>query len=185
MATLVCFHAHPDDEAISTGGLMAMAADAGHRVVLVTATRGEHGEPKPGVLAPGEPLWVRRVAETQRSGELLGVARVHFLGYVDSGMMGEVTNAAPDSFWQADVDEAAARLAELLRSERAEVLTCYDELGTYGHPDHIQVHRVAVRAAEMASMRADQVFQATINRDRVVAMRAAIDAAGAEPPADD
>jgi LmbE family N-acetylglucosaminyl deacetylase len=95
MATLVCFHAHPDDESIATGGTMALAARAGHRVVLVLGTRGEQGEPVPGVLAEGEQLWERRVVETHRSAEILGVERVEFLGYEDSGMMGEPTTPTP------------------------------------------------------------------------------------------
>lgn len=166
MATLVFFHAHPDDETIATGGTMAKAADEGHRVVLAIATRGEHGEIVDGVLEPGEELAERRVAESHRSGEILGVARVEFLGYVDSGMMGEPTNDAAGSFWSADVEEAARRLAMILREERADVLTCYDDNGGYGHPDHIQVHRVGVRAAEMAGT--PRVFEATINRDAVL-----------------
>ena len=115
MATLVCFHAHPDDESIATGGTMALAAEAGHRVVLVLGTRGEQGEPVPGVLAEGEALWERRVVETHRAAEILGVERVEFLGYEDSGMMGEPTNENPACFWQADVEEAAERLAAILR----------------------------------------------------------------------
>jgi LmbE family N-acetylglucosaminyl deacetylase len=109
MATLVCFHAHPDDESIITAGLMARAAERGHRVVLVVATRGEHGEVVPGVLGEGEQLGVRRVAETFASADVLGVARVELLGYVDSEMMGEPENDAPYSFWSADVDAAAGR----------------------------------------------------------------------------
>lgn len=167
MATLVCFHAHPDDEAISTGGLMAQAAAAGHRVVLVVATRGEHGEPVAGILKTGEELADRRVAETHRSAVVLGVDRLHFLGYVDSGMMGTTTNDDPGCFWQASIEEAAERLAPLLRTEQAAVLTIYDEWGTYGHPDHIQVHRVGRRAAELAGMNPHQVFCATANRDRL------------------
>src|SRR3954469_7173644 len=117
MATLVCFHAHPDDECIATGGVMAKAAKEGHRVVLVTATRGEHGEVAEGFLEPGEALWERRVRETEAAAEILGVSRVEFLGYVDSGMIGTSTNDAPESFWQADIDEAAERLAKILREE--------------------------------------------------------------------
>ena len=135
MATLVCFHAHPDDEAIATGGVMAAAAAAGHRVVLVTATRGEHGEPVPGVLRDGEQLWERRVVETRLAGDILGAERVEFLGYVDSGMMGEPTNDHPDCFWQADVDDAAERRAAILREVEADVLTLHDAHGVYGPPD--------------------------------------------------
>ncbi len=166
MATMVCFHAHPDDECIATGGVMAKAATDGHRVVLVVATRGEHGEVPDGFLADGEPLWQRRVAETARSAEILGVARVEFLGYVDSGMIGTAENDLDGSFWSAEVDEAAGRLAAILRDEAADVLTVYDDNGGYGHPDHIQVHRVGLRAAAFAGT--PVVFQATINRDHIV-----------------
>src|SRR5438105_1139127 len=123
MATLVCFHAHPDDECIATGGVMAQAAAAGHRVVLVVATRGENGEVPDGFLDPGEELWQRRVVETQASADILGVQRVEFLGYVDSGMMGTPENEKDGSFWTADIEEAARRLADILVEERAEVLT--------------------------------------------------------------
>jgi LmbE family N-acetylglucosaminyl deacetylase len=129
MATLVTFHAHPDDECISTAGVMRKAADEGHRVVLVVATRGENGEVADGFLAEGEQLWQRRVVETQASADILGVQRVEFLGYVDSGMMGTPTNDAPGSFWTASVDEAAAKLAAILREENADALTCYDDNG--------------------------------------------------------
>jgi LmbE family N-acetylglucosaminyl deacetylase len=163
MSTLVTFHAHPDDEAIATAGVMAKAAAEGHRVVLVTATRGEHGEVVPGVLRDGEPLAERRAAELAQAAAVLGVARCEVLGYVDSGMMGTPENDRPGSFWRADLDEAAGRLSAILAEEHAEVLTVYDDHGTYGHPDHIQVHRVGVRAAEMA--RVDRVYEATMNRD--------------------
>jgi LmbE family N-acetylglucosaminyl deacetylase len=166
MATLVSFHAHPDDEAIPTGGTLAKAAKDGHRVVLVFATKGEHGEVEPGFLDPGETLAERRVQETHRSAEVLGASRVEFLGYVDSGMKGTPENDAPDSFWQADIDEAASKLAAILREEDADVLTVYDDHGVYGHPDHIQVHRVGVRAADMAGT--GRVYESTGNRDALV-----------------
>ena len=165
MATLVTFHAHPDDESIATGGVMAKASDEGHRVVLVVATKGEHGEVAEGFLEPGEPLWERRVKETEACAEVLGVARVEFLGYVDSGMMGTPENDLPESFWRADVEKAAARLAAILIEEKADVLTIYDENGQYGHPDHIQVYRVGARAAELAGT--PRVYMNTINRDYV------------------
>ena len=168
MGTLVCFHAHPDDESIATGGLMARAAAEGHRVVLVTATRGELGEIMPNVLEEGEQLGLRRSAELFASAETLGVERVEVLGYVDSGMMGEPTNDAPWCFWQADVEHAARRLAAILEEERPDVLTIYDDHGGYGHPDHIQVHRVGARAAELAGVEA--VFQGTMNRDHLTAL---------------
>ncbi len=163
MGTMVTFHAHPDDEAIATGGTMARSAAEGHRVVLVCATRGELGEVAEGVLAPGEELHDRRAIELEAAAEILGCARVAFLGYHDSGMAGEPTNAGPGAFAAADLEEAARRLAAILTEEDAEVLTIYDENGNYGHPDHIQVHRVGVRAAEIAGTA--RVYEATINRD--------------------
>ncbi len=164
--TLVVFHAHPDDEAIATGGSMLKAATDGHRVVLVVATKGEHGEVADDFLDPGEELWQRRVQETHAAAEILGVARVEFLPYVDSGMMGTPENEAAESFWKADVEQAACRLAAILEEEQADVLTVYDENGIYGHPDHIQVHRVGVRAAELA--KTPKVYLNTIDRDRVL-----------------
>jgi LmbE family N-acetylglucosaminyl deacetylase len=164
----VFFHAHPDDEAIATGGTMAKAAAAGHRVICVTATKGEHGEVEEGFLGPNESLTDRRVEEMHAAARALGVHRGEFLGYVDSGMMGTPENDAPDSFWQADLDDAAERLARILREENADVLTIYDENGNYGHPDHIQVHRVGVRAAELAGT--SRVFESTIDRDAVRAL---------------
>jgi len=175
MGTLVCFHAHPDDECIQTGGVMAKASEAGHRVVLVVATRGEHGEVPDGFLDPGEELWQRRVVETHAAAEVLGVHRVEFLGYADSGMMDTPENEAPGAFWQAEVEEAAERLAAILREEGADVLTVYDDHGGYGHPDHIQVHRVGMRAAELAGV--DRVFQCTMNRTELIEMTAFV-----EPP---
>jgi LmbE family N-acetylglucosaminyl deacetylase len=186
MATLVSFHAHPDDESIIAAGVLRRAADRGHRVVLVFATRGELGEVEEGFLAPGEPLWQRRVAETSASARILGAARTEFLGYHDSGMMGQPTNADPGCFWQAPVEDAAARLAGILREERADVLTVYDDNGFYGHPDHIQVHRVGLRAAELAGV--ERVYQMTFNRDHMIrGMQAFAEqarAAGVELPDD-
>ena len=163
--TIVFFHAHPDDEAIATGGTIARAKREGHRVVLVSATRGELGEFAPDSLAPGEQLVDRRVAELHAAAEILGVDRVEFLGYRDSGMAGEPTNDDPGAFATADIDEAAGRLARLLDDEHADVLTIYDENGNYGHPDHIQVHRVGVRAAELAGT--PRVYEATANRNHL------------------
>jgi len=162
MGTLVCFHAHPDDESISTGGSMARAVAEGHRVVLVVATNGDHGE-SPDDLAEGETLVDRRRAETAQSATVLGVARLEFLDYADSGMTGWDQNQHPRSFLRAPVDEAAGALATILREEAADVLTTYDWHGNYGHPDHIKVHTVGHRAAELAGTPA--VFESTMNRD--------------------
>jgi LmbE family N-acetylglucosaminyl deacetylase len=183
MATLVSFHAHPDDECIACGGTIRKAHEDGHRVVLVVATRGELGEVPDGFLDDGEELWQRRIIETQASADILGVDRVEFLGYTDSGMMGDPTNDQPGTFWTADVEEAAAKLAAILRDENADVMTVYDDHGGYGHPDHIQVHRVGMRAAELAGT--PRVYQATINRDRALAGRKARGELGLPPIADD
>ncbi len=180
MATAVFFHAHPDDEAIATGGTMAKAAAAGPRVVLVVATKGEHGEVAENYLDEGEQLWERRVRETEDAAKALGVDRVEFLGYVDSGMIDMPENEAPESFWQADVEEAARRLATILREEQADVLTAYDPNGNYGHPDHIQVHRVGVRAAELAGVK--KVYENTIDRDYVIELMAKARDFGMEIP---
>jgi LmbE family N-acetylglucosaminyl deacetylase len=169
MATLVCFHAHPDDEAIATGGSMARAADEGHRVVLVVATDGDHGE-VPDDLDPDETLVDRRRSETARSAEVLGIHRVVWLGYRDSGMTGWAQNDDPASFLQASTDEAAERLAAVLREESADVLTVYDWHGNYGHPDHIKVHHVGHRAAALAGT--SKVFEATMNRDHIARVMA-------------
>jgi LmbE family N-acetylglucosaminyl deacetylase len=163
--TLVTFHAHPDDESIATGGTMARAKADGHRVVLVVATRGELGEHDPDILTSGESITDRRVAEQLEAARLLGVDRVEFLGYHDSGMDGEPTNDAAGCFARADVEEAANRLAAILRDEDADVLTVYDDHGGYNHPDHVQVHRVGVRAAQLADT--PRVYESTMNRDYI------------------
>ena len=165
MATIVFFHAHPDDEAITTAGTMAKMASEGHRVILVTATRGELGEVPPGILAEGETLAEVRERELTLASKALHVSRLEFLGYRDSGMLGEETNQDSASFWQADLEEASRKLASILEQEHADVLTTYDEHGVYGHPDHVQVHRVGVRAAEIA--RTPIVYMATQNRDSI------------------
>lgn len=177
MSTIVFFHAHPDDEAIATGGTMARAAADGHRVVLVVATHGEEGEVTEGFLTDGESLGTVRMAETRTAADILGVARVAFLGYRDSGMMGEASNDHPGAFWQADVDEAAAKVADVLREESADCLTVYDDHGGYGHPDHIQVHRVGHSAAALAGTA--RVYEATMNRDVIREWRSMMD--GDEP----
>lgn len=165
MATAIFFHAHPDDEAIATGGVMAQAARAGHRVVLVCATDGAVGEPTDGSVPHGSTLAEVRLAELDVACEILGAKRVEWLGYGDSGMENEPTNLHPDCFWQADVDEAARRLASILRAEHADLITVYDEFGGYGHPDHIQVHRVGHLAARLAGT--PHVFESTMNRTRM------------------
>ncbi len=167
---LVCFHAHPDDEVFTTGGVMRLAADAGHRVVLVTATDGALGEVPEGLLAEGEQLVDRRRSELEASARALGVHRLVLLGYPDSGMAGTPDNARADAFCNVDVEVAASRLAQLLVEENTDVLTVYDAHGNYGHPDHVQVHVVGVRAAELAGI--TNVYEATVNRDQIIRLMA-------------
>ncbi|MEU0517232.1 PIG-L family deacetylase [Streptosporangium sp. NPDC006007] len=161
--TAVFFHAHPDDESLLTAGTMAMLAAEGHRVVLVVATSGERGQAD---LEPGEALGAARITELYRSAAALGCARVVNLGYGDSGLApgGGVAEDRPENaFIDADAEEAARRLAAILTEEAAGLLTTYDPAGGYGHPDHVQVHRVGGRAAEIAGT--PIVLEATVNRD--------------------
>jgi LmbE family N-acetylglucosaminyl deacetylase len=160
--TIVFVHAHPDDEAIFTGGTMVRLASAGHRVVLVVATGGELGA-SPDGSAPPAALAAHRVTETDAAARLLGVSRVTWLGYHDSGMAGDPANDAAGSFWSADVDTAGAQLARLLREEDADAVVVYDEFGIYGHPDHVQVNRVGRVAADRAGVAT--VYDATVDRE--------------------
>ncbi|MFT6289911.1 MAG: LmbE family N-acetylglucosaminyl deacetylase [Ilumatobacter sp.] len=171
MGTLVCLHAHPDDECIVTGGTMARAAAEGHRVVLIVATNGDFGE-TPDDLADGETLSNRRRAETDASAAVLGVSKVEWLGFKDSGMTGWEQNADPASFHQADVEQAAQQVADILADESADVFTIYDWHGNYGHPDHVKVHTVGMRAAELVE-HPMRTLQATSNRNSFVEMIAA------------
>jgi LmbE family N-acetylglucosaminyl deacetylase len=157
-ATVVFFHAHPDDEAIFTGGTMRLLADRGHRVVLVVATRGEQGL----ASAHGQDLGLVREGETRDAAASLGVTSVHFLGYADSGLRVDEADAST-AFATAPADEAAGRLAAVLRDEEAVALVSYDETGIYGHPDHVQLHRVGARAAEIAGIATR--YDATVDRE--------------------
>jgi LmbE family N-acetylglucosaminyl deacetylase len=154
--TLVSFHAHPDDEVLLTGGTLARAAAEGHRVVIVVATAGEAGLSSGRA---GRNLGLRRMKELRLSADRLGVARVVSLGYADSGMTGAV---AEGGFSTVDVDEAARALAGILAEEQADALTIYDPVGGYGHRDHVHVHKVGLRAAELAGTAV--VLEATVDR---------------------
>lgn len=171
MSTLVCFHAHPDDECLGSGGTIARATAEGHRVVLVVATDGAYGE-MPEDLESGETLADRRLKELTAAANVLGIARVEMLGYKDSGMTGWPQNSDPQAFINADVEVAATQLAKILQQERAEAVTIYDWHGNYGHPDHIAVHKVGTRAAEIAAT--PNVFQMTMNRDYFRNLRSAV-----------
>ncbi|MCH8628142.1 PIG-L family deacetylase [Arsenicicoccus piscis] len=167
MSTLLAFHAHPDDEALLTSGTMARAAAEGHRVVLVVATDGDLGLTGAEFAGAEGELGRRRLAELQASADALGVARVEYLGYADSGMGPELYPDPPgrQRFVRAPVDEAAERLAAILREEQADVLLTYDANGGYGHRDHVRVHEVGARAAELAGTA--RVLQATVPRDTI------------------
>jgi LmbE family N-acetylglucosaminyl deacetylase len=164
--TLLAFHAHPDDEALLTSGTMARAAAEGHRVIVVVATDGELGLASSDYTGEGA-LAATRMDELRASAKALGVARVEHLGYADSGLGPEVAPDPPGStrFVRADVDEAAQRLAAILREEHVDVLLHYEPNGGYGHPDHRQVHRVGRRAAEIAET--PKVLEATVPRDTI------------------
>src|SRR5215475_8820503 len=148
--TLMAVHAHPDDEAISTGGVLARYADEGMRTVLVTCTGGEVGEIADRALAIPETLAEVRRRELERACEILRVTQLHLLGYRDSGMMGTPDNQHPSSFYRAPLEEATARLVALVRRHRPQVLVTYDERGFYGHPDHIKANQITVAAFEAA-----------------------------------
>lgn len=158
--TIVSFHAHPDDEVLLTGGTLARLAAEGHRVVVVTATAGG-ADPGGRAGMKGGDLAGRRVRELHRSVAALGCNEVRLLGYDDSGLDG-TSGGDGRAFARVDVDEAAEGLAELLRSVEADVITIYDPAGGYGHPDHVQVHRVGIRAAELAGT--PIVLEATVDR---------------------
>ena len=165
---MLLVHAHPDDETINNGSTMAMYAALGAQVTLVTCTRGEEGE----VLIPDlahlaahatDSLCDHRVVELAEAMMALGISDHRFLGdgrikYRDSGMMGTEPNNRPDVFWQADLEEASDDLVAIIEEIKPHVLITYDEFGGYGHPDHIQAHRVAMRAAEKARWNIQKIY---------------------------
>lgn len=171
--TVVFVHAHPDDEAIFTGGTMVRLAEAGVPVALVVATGGERGEVPVGHRlrkADGsgpspEELGEVRKAESVQAAGLLGIEVVEFLGYTDSGMTGDAANHEPGSFWSTPVVDAADRLADVLGSLGASSVVGYDPFGVYGHPDHIQVTRVVQHAAVTAGV--DTVYGTTVDREHL------------------
>lgn len=186
-------HAHPDDEAIGTGGILAQYGASGVRTVLVTCTNGEQGDDLGGVK-PGEPghrpdeVAAVRLAELRAAVEILGVSHLETLGYRDSGMAGWSANADPDVFCNVPVDQASERLEELMRRYQPQVVVTYDENGGYGHPDHIQAHRVTVAAAEATGVPA-KLYYAAIPRSAVAQFRRLIEESGADiegfdPPPD-
>ncbi|MDN5790720.1 MAG: PIG-L family deacetylase [Micrococcales bacterium] len=164
--TLLALHAHPDDEALLTSGTMARAAAAGHRVVLVVATDGALGLAATQFVADGA-LGTRRLAELHRSAKALGVARVEQLGYADSGLGPDLAPDPPGQtrLVRADTEQVAGQVAAILEAERVDVLLGYDAKGGYGHRDHVAIHHVARRAAELAGT--PRLLEATIPRDAI------------------
>jgi N-acetyl-1-D-myo-inositol-2-amino-2-deoxy-alpha-D-glucopyranoside deacetylase len=193
---LMAVHAHPDDESILTGGVLARAVADGHRAAVVTCTGGERGEIvgegfDPDELRPN--LAAVRAAELARALDILGAGPPRLLGYRDSGMFGEEGNDDPGAFWQADFDDAVGRLVRHIRAFRPEVLVTYDAFGGYGHPDHIQAHRVALVAVEAAASaglhaeagppwRTAKVYFATIPRSGIVQINRALAERGLPSP---
>jgi LmbE family N-acetylglucosaminyl deacetylase len=166
--TLMAVHAHPDDEATSTGGVLARYAAEGISTVLVTCTDGRCGD-GPGGVKPGDPghdpaaVVAMRQDELEASCAALKVTHLETLGYADSGMMGWPTTDLPGAFWSTPVAEAADRLAELIRQYRPDVVVTYDENGFYGHPDHIQAHRITMAAVAKTDIPA-KVYWTTVPR---------------------
>ena len=169
---ILLVHAHPDDETINNGATMALYADRGAQVTLVTCTRGEEGE----ILVPGlfhlasteqDLLGQHRETELAAAMKALGISDYRFLGapstkFRDSGMMGTDPNNRPDVFWQADLDAAATILVDVIEEVKPHILITYDEIGGYGHPDHIQAHRVAMRASELSTWQIQKIYWNTI-----------------------
>jgi len=170
--TLMAVHAHPDDEVTGTGGVLARYGAEGIRTVVVTCTDGRCGD-GPGGIKPGEPghdpeaVAAIRRSELEASCKILGVTNIEMLGYADSGMMGWPTNDAPGAFWREPVDAAAARLGQLIEHYRPDVVITYDENGFYGHPDHIQAHRVTMAAVAATGIPA-KVYWTTVPRSVMV-----------------
>ena len=191
---LMCVHAHPDDETIGTGGVLLRAAAQGIRTAVVTCTGGERGEIHNMDEAENRPRLAQvRLEELRSSLRLLGAGEPRLLGYVDSGMMGTEGNDDPASFWRAPLDEAVGRLVAQIRQFRPDVLVTYDAFGVYGHPDHIQTHRIGLLAAEACNVaamypdagapwRVRKVYLATYPRSAIFQASKAMIAMGLDSP---
>lgn len=177
-------HAHPDDEAIGTGGVLARYAAEGVRTVLVTCTNGELGD-GPGNVKPDDPahdpavVVPLRMTELEQACKVLSIGHLELLGYRDSGMMGWPQNDAPDAFWQAHVDEAARPLVALMERYRPDVVVTYDANGFYGHPDHIQAHRITHAAASSTGI-PQKIYHTAVGRKAIGEMYRRIQASGVD-----
>lgn len=182
MATIAFLHAHPDDEAIFTGGSIAALTDAGHRVVLMIATGGElgldapshdvpshdvpsHDVPShdPAAPDPEHRIRIARRSEVEQAATTLGIHSVRHLDYLDSGLAGDSANNADGSFFSSDADEAAEKVAQLITDESVDTIVVYDEHGIYGHPDHVKAHLVGLAAAELTGIRCR--YEVTVDRE--------------------
>jgi len=183
---ILLVHAHPDDETINNGATMALYAARGAQVTLVTCTRGEEGE----VLVPAlshlssandDTLGAHREIELANAMVALGVSDYRFLGsFRDSGMMGSPTNDGPGVFWQADLDGAARLLAKIIDEVQPHILITYDEIGGYGHPDHIKTHLVAMRASELSEWQIHKIYWNTMPKSVIAAGIAAMKEVGSD-----
>lgn len=183
---ILLVHAHPDDETINNGATMALYAARGAQVTLVTCTRGEEGE----VLVPGlshlasahnDTLGSHREVELANAMIALGVSDYRFLGnFRDSGMMGSETNNGASVFWQADLNVAAQLLATIIDEVQPHILITYDEIGGYGHPDHIKTHLVAMRASELSQWQIQKIYWNTMPKSVIAAGIAAMKAVGSD-----
>lgn len=183
---ILLVHAHPDDETINNGATMALYAAGGAQVTLITCTRGEEGE----ILVPGlshlastkeDLLGKHREIELISAMRALGVQDQRFLGnFRDSGMMGSETNNRPDVFWQADLDTAAQLLVKVIDEVRPHILITYDEIGGYGHPDHIKAHLVAMRASELSHWQIAKIYWNIMPKTVIAAGIAAMKAIGSD-----
>lgn len=183
---ILLVHAHPDDETINNGATMALYAARGAQVTLITCTRGEEGEvlvPELSHLASSrdDGLGAHREIELTNAMRALGVRDHRFLGsFRDSGMMGTETNNRPDVFWQADLDTAAQLLVSVIEDIKPHILITYDEIGGYGHPDHIKAHLVAMRAAELSEWQIQKIYWNTIPKSVIAAGIAAMKEVGSD-----
>ncbi|TSA48548.1 MAG: N-acetyl-1-D-myo-inositol-2-amino-2-deoxy-alpha-D-glucopyranoside deacetylase [Actinomycetales bacterium] len=183
---ILLVHAHPDDETINNGATMALYAARGAQVTLVTCTRGEEGEvlvPELSHLASSrdDRLGAHREIELTNAMRALGVRDHRFLGsFRDSGMMGTETNNRPDVFWQADLDTAAQLLVSVIDEIKPHILITYDEIGGYGHPDHIKAHLVAMRATELSQWQIHKIYWNTIPKSVIAAGMAAMKEVGSD-----